>query len=143
METILHDSLISFSYYQRGINIIFAIDIFISLAIVLIFNIKIRERVKFLLNLVFKEEREENGATNFNILAKDLWPKVLNKNRSQHFNFFLLVNSLLILAFLFKKEWEFLSLFITIILSAVLFLVSCAITKKRLKTYRENNLKTI
>lgn len=140
MKKILLDSLISFSYYELDINIIFIIDIIISLVIVFIFNLNIRERVKFLLNLVF---RSEDKAITFNLYMKNLWEKVLTKNRNQHFNFFILVNFLLVLAFLFKKEWEIKNLFITIILSAILFIVSCAITKKRLINYRENNLKGI
>lgn len=143
MRTILLNSLTSFSYYELDINIIFAIDIFISLAIILIFNIKTRERVKFLLNLVHKKEKEENKTVTFSFLKKDLWFKVLCQNANQHLKFFLLVNFFLLLAFLFKKDWEVVNLFYTITLSAILFTASCAITRKKLKNYREDNLKRV
>ena len=143
MRKILLDSLPSFSYYKLDINIIFAIDIFISLALVLMFNINKRNRVKFLLNLIHKKEKEEDKSVTFNFLKKDLWFKVLSQNANQHLKIFILLNFLLVLAFLFKKNLEIENLFITIILSSILFIASCAITRKKLINYREDNLKKV
>jgi len=143
MIKILLDSLTSFSYYKLDINIIFAIDIFISLVVVIIFNINIRNRVKFLLNLVYKKEKEEDKSVTFNFLKKDLWFKVLKRNANQHLKIFIFLNFLLILFFAFKKNIEMENLFITIILSGILFIVSSAITRKKLINYREENLKKV
>ena len=143
MRKILLDSLPSFAYYKLDINIIFAIDIFISLALVLMFNINKRNRVKFLLNLIHKKEKEEDKSVTFNFLKKDLWFKVLSQNANQHLKIFILLNFLLVLAFLFKKNLEIENLFITIILSSILFIASCAITRKKLINYREDNLKKV
>jgi hypothetical protein len=132
--------LISFPYFELNLNIIFVVDIFISLIIILIFNLNIRKRVKILLNIVF---RTEDKANTFNLFMKDIWEKVLNKNKAQHFNSFIFINSLLFFAFIFKEKWQILNLFLTIISSAILFTVSCTISKRKLINYRKNHLTRI
>lgn len=119
-------------------NIFSVMDILISLLIIFIFYFNIRERVKWLLNCVFKRRDE---IKTFNPLTQNVWDKVLKKNRAHHLNSFFLVNSFFFLVFLSKEELKIQDSFPAIIVSAVLFTVSYFVSEKRLIDYREENSK--
>jgi putative flippase GtrA len=125
-------------YLNWSPNIFSVMDILISLLIIFIFNFDTRDRVKCLLNHVFKRRDDVKA---FCPLMRNVWDKVLKKNMSQHFNYFILVNSFFFLAFLLQEDLKAQHLFTTVVISALLFLISYLVSEKELINYREKYLK--
>ncbi len=125
-------------YSKYSPHPVLALDILISILIIFIFNFDIKKRVKCLLGCIFKKK---DTVQTFCPLLKNVWDKVLKKNASQHFNYFLFVNFFSFWIFLSQENPKMPNIFTAMLISAILFTISYIVSEKKLIDYREDYLK--